>query len=103
MDKLKSRKFWITVAAFLGSVATSIAGYQIKDDKIVIFGTICATLSAAIYAACEAWVDASSASSTTMTRQVIETNAKATTTNLQKDLVAEAQMKAGQKDEQGNQ
>ena len=26
MEKLKSRKFWICVAAFLGSIATSIAG-----------------------------------------------------------------------------
>lgn len=98
MDKFKSRKFWICVAAFLGSVATSITGYQIKDDKVIIFGMICATLSAAIYAACEAAVDAASASTPYTTKQIIETttNAKATTTTLQKDLIAEAQMKAEQ-------
>lgn len=104
MDKLASRKFLLSLAAFLGSIGTSIAGYTIKDERVVIFGMICATMSAAIYAACEATVDAASAGSQVTTRQITEvtTTNKSTNTNLQKDLVAEAQMKAGQNNEQGN-
>lgn len=65
MDKLKSRKFWICVAAFLGSIATSIAGIVTTNQTVIIIGTVCGILSAAIYAFCEAWVDSASASSTT--------------------------------------
>ncbi len=57
MDKLTSRKFWICVAAFLASIATSIAGITTSDKTITIIGTVCSILSAAIYAFCEAWVD----------------------------------------------
>ncbi len=57
MDKLKSRKFWICVAAFLGSIATSISGIVTSNETVVIIGTVCGILSAAIYAFCEAWVD----------------------------------------------
>ena len=57
MDKLKSRKFWICVAAFLGSIATSIAGIATQNQTVTIIGTVCGILSAAIYAFCEAWVD----------------------------------------------
>lgn len=57
MDKLKSRKFWICVAAFLASIATSIAGITTDNQVITIIGTVCGILSAAIYAFCEAWVD----------------------------------------------
>ena len=58
MKKYLSRKFLISVAAFLGSIGTSIAGFQKADGGIVIMGVICATVSAAIYAGCEAAVDA---------------------------------------------
>lgn len=57
MDKLKSRKFWICVAAFLGSIATSISGIVTDNQTIIIIGTVCGIASAAIYAFCEAWVD----------------------------------------------
>lgn len=57
--KLTSRKFWLAVAAMLGSVATSIAGIQSGDETIIAIGTICGVASAAIYAAAEAYVDAS--------------------------------------------
>ena len=57
MEKLKSRKFWICVAAFLGSIAASIAGLCTNNQTVVIIGTVCGILSAAIYAFCEAWVD----------------------------------------------
>lgn len=58
MEKLTSRKFWICVAAFLGSIATSIAGICTSNQTVIVIGTVCGILSAAIYAFCEAWVDA---------------------------------------------
>ena len=57
MDKLKSRKFWICVAAFLGSIAASISGIVTDNQTITTVGVVCGVLSAAIYAFCEAWVD----------------------------------------------
>ena len=56
-EKLTSRKFWICVAAFLGSIATSISGIVTDNQTVLIIGTVCGMLSAAIYAFCEAWVD----------------------------------------------
>lgn len=56
-SKLTSRKFWICVAAFLASVATSISGVATSNQTVIVIGTICGILSAAIYAFCEAWVD----------------------------------------------
>lgn len=56
--KLKSRKFWVSVAAFLGSIGTSIAGIVTGEKWITVVGTVCAMLSAAIYAAVEAYCDA---------------------------------------------
>lgn len=59
--KLTSRKFWICVAAFLGSMATGIGGLQAGSDAVAAAGTACAIISAAVYAACEAYVDGKSA------------------------------------------
>lgn len=56
-DKLTSRKFWICVAAFLGSVAASISGIVTDNKYVTTVGIVAGVLSAAIYAACEAWVD----------------------------------------------
>lgn len=56
--KLTSRKFWICVAAFLASVAASVAGLQSGNNVISGIGIACSVLSAAIYAAAEAKVDA---------------------------------------------
>ena len=57
MEKLTSRKFWICVAAFLASIATSISGLVTSNQTVAIIGTVCGILAAAIYAFCEAWVD----------------------------------------------
>ena len=57
MNKLTSRKFWICVAAFLASVATSISGLVCDNQTVTITGTVCGIFSAAIYAAVEAYVD----------------------------------------------
>ena len=56
-DKLTSRKFWICVAAFLGSVAASISGIVTDNKWVTTIGVTAGVLSAAIYAFCEAWVD----------------------------------------------
>lgn len=56
-SKLTSRKFWLAVAAFLGSIAASVAGIVTEEKWITITGIVCGMLSAAIYAACEAYVD----------------------------------------------
>lgn len=56
-NKLTSRKFWISVAAFLGSIAASVAGLTTGEKWITIIGVICGMLSAAVYAALEASVD----------------------------------------------
>lgn len=60
MDKLTSRKFWICVAAFLGSVAASISGLVTDNKYVTTLGIICGILSAGIYSFCEAWVDSKS-------------------------------------------
>lgn len=57
MNKLTSRKFWICVAAFLASIAVSISGITTSNETVIIIGTVCGILSAAIYAFCEAAVD----------------------------------------------
>lgn len=56
-DKLTSRKFWICVAAFLGSVAASVSGIVTDNNVVTAIGITAGVLSAAIYAFCEAWVD----------------------------------------------
>jgi len=56
-EKLASRKFWLCVSAFLGSIATSISGIVTDNQTVIVIGTICGVLSASIYAFCEAWVD----------------------------------------------
>ncbi|MCD8038860.1 MAG: hypothetical protein LUE96_07245 [Lachnospiraceae bacterium] len=66
-SKLTSRKFWITAAAFLGSIGVSIAGLSTSNETVAAVGTVCAMLSAAIYAACEAYVDAAATNSNTAT------------------------------------
>lgn len=62
--KLQSRKFWISVAAFLGSIAASIAGIVTEEKWITITGIICGMLSAAIYAAVEAYTDGANGTKT---------------------------------------
>lgn len=62
MQKLTSRKFWVCVAAMLASIAASISGLHTGNETIATVGIICGIISAAIYAFCEAWVDAAAVS-----------------------------------------
>lgn len=57
MKGFTSRKFILCCAAFLGSLGTSIAALHTDNEKVAAFGIVCAVLSAAIYAAVEAYVD----------------------------------------------
>ena len=57
MKKFRSRKFLISLAAFLGSIGASISGIVTDSETVTIIGAVCTVLSAAIYAACEAYVD----------------------------------------------
>lgn len=57
LDKITSRKFLISLAAFLGSLGSGIAGIATGNDPLATVGIVCTVLSAAIYAACEAYVD----------------------------------------------
>lgn len=57
VKKLTSRKFWLCTAAFLGSVAASVAGLATDNQAVVAIGTVCGVASAAIYAAAEQAVD----------------------------------------------
>ena len=59
--KLTSRKFLISVAAFLGSFGTGITGLATGNQTLAMAGGACMVLSAAIYAGCEAYVDAAAA------------------------------------------
>lgn len=59
-SKLTSRKFWLAVAAFLASIGTSIAGLTSSNETIATVGIVCTVVSAAIYAAAEAYVDGKS-------------------------------------------
>lgn len=57
MTRFTSRKFLICAAAFLGSIGTSIAALHSDNQTVASVGIVCAILSAAIYAAVEAYVD----------------------------------------------
>lgn len=56
-NKFSSRKFLISVAAFLASIGGSIGGVITDNHTLTVAGAVCTMLSAAIYAACEAYVD----------------------------------------------
>lgn len=55
--KFTSRKFVICLAAFLFSLGTGLSGLSQGNSRIIMIGGICCVLSAALYAACEAYTD----------------------------------------------
>ena len=52
-----SRKFWISVAAMLASIGTSIGGIVQGNQTLTIIGSVCTVISGALYAFFEAWTD----------------------------------------------
>lgn len=63
-NKWASRKFWISVAAFLGSIGASIAGIATSEKWVTVTGIVCGMLSAAIYSAVEAYADGANGTKT---------------------------------------
>ena len=92
-SKLSSRKFWMAVAAFLASIGTSIGAFATSNEPVAAVGIVCAVLSAAIYAAAEAYVDGqslqSNVTSTTTTKTISATSPNAKET-VEKLLVTES-------------
>lgn len=76
MQRLTSRKFLLALAAALASIGTSIAGLATDNAAVATTGAVCTMLSAAIYAAAEAYVDGKSVASsvTHTTKQVTATS-----------------------------
>ena len=88
IQKVTSRKFIIAVAAFLASLGTGISGVSTGNQTLATVGLVCTVVSAAIYAASEAYVDAASVkSSTNATVTTTTTVKKSDTTN---DTTAQA-------------
>ena len=88
IQKVTSRKFIIAVAAFLASLGTGISGVSTGNQTLATVGLVCTVVSAAIYAATEAYVDAASVkSSTNATVTTTTTVKKSDTTN---DTTAQA-------------
>lgn len=56
-EKLKSRKFWMCVAAVLASLGTGISGIVAGNQTLAICGSVLCVISASIYAGVEAYVD----------------------------------------------
>ena len=76
MSKFSSRKFLLSLAAFLASIGGSITGIVTDNNTLTIVGAVCTMLSAAIYAALEAYVDGKSVvitSATTKTTKAAKT------------------------------
>lgn len=65
MKKFASRKFLISLAAFLSSIGGAITGMATDNEVLAIIGTVCAAVSAGIYAAVEAYVDGQAVKETT--------------------------------------
>lgn len=56
-QKLTSRKWWMSLAAFLASIGTAITGVTTENTTLVTVGIVCSALSSAIYTFAEALVD----------------------------------------------
>lgn len=75
--KLASRKFWLAVAAFLASLGMSISALMTSNEIVASVGVACVMISAAIYAAAEAYVDGQCAASN-VTRVITSIGASTT-------------------------
>lgn len=71
----------MAVAAFLASIGTSIGAFVTDNGPVAAVGVVCAMLSAAIYAAAEAYVDGqglqSNAATTVTTKTISATSSNA--------------------------
>lgn len=86
IQKITSRKFIIAVAAFLASLGTGISGVSTGNQTLATVGLVCTVMSAAIYAASEAYVDAASVKSSTNATVTTTTTVKKSDTTSQLPL-----------------
>lgn len=96
-SKLTSRKFWISVAAFLASLGTSIAGLASSEPIVITVGIACTVLSAAIYAGAEAYVDGASAAANTSSKVI---SASSNSNNIVQNALAPVAAPATPKEEE---
>ena len=87
LEKISSRKFWMAVAAFLASIGASIGGMATYNENLAIAGAICAMLSAAIYAAAEAYADGKRAEANVTVTNITTTKTIGATSTTAKDVV----------------
>jgi len=87
LEKISSRKFWMALAAFLASIGTSIGAFATDNPTVAIAGAVCAALSAAIYAAAEAYVDGKRLESNATSIITTTTKTISAATNNAKDTV----------------
>ena len=80
--KFTSRKFLICLAAFLFSLGTGLTGLSQGNSRILMIGGICTVLSAALYAACEAYTDGKALEAQTSHIETMTTVEKSTTQSL---------------------
>lgn len=57
-SKLKSRKFWITIAAMLAAIGTGVSGLVVGHYDLTVIGAICMVISSCIYAVANAYQNA---------------------------------------------
>lgn len=74
MSKFISRKFLLAAGAFLVSVGTGITGLATGNETMAMAGGLMAVVGTGIYAACEAYVDGKSVSSTTTAKTIAATS-----------------------------
>lgn len=87
--KLTSRKFWLAIAAALASIGGSVAGIATDNTALTTTGLVCTIVSAAIYAAAEAYVDGKSVASEQTVNQIMTTK-QVTATSTDKATVQAA-------------
>lgn len=73
-NKLLSRKFWLSVGAFLVSVGTGVTGIATGNETMAMAGGLMAVIGTGIYAACEAYVDGKSAAASTTSKTITATS-----------------------------
>lgn len=94
--KLTSRKFWLAIAAALASIGGSVAGIATDNTALTTTGLVCTIVSAAIYAAAEAYVDGKSVAS-----NVTVTNKQVTATSTDRATVQAALAPEGKEADNG--
>ena len=84
-SKVKSTKFWLSIAAFLSSLGMGLLGYFSDDEPLALTGIVCAAFSQAIYVYVEGKVDAADVASKTTCISATTTSKEIVTSILGKE------------------